>query len=315
MPSSFFRTFGDPDEYATAIRQGTHRITVTQRGRFTAKLTRIDLHRLWMQHFSEDLPRTSHVQGWGGRAIIAFRTQPGSSVTRNGIELGSTHISRLRPGLSYYQRTSGPTAYATMSLPLDEMASIGGTIAGHDLTPPYDEGTITPPPEVMARLQRLHATARGLAEDAPAVLSHPEVARGLEQTLIEAMIHCLGSVEVREDRAAERHHAAIMRRFHRVIEDHIDEPLYVPELCKAVGASERTLLACCQEHLGIGPKRYLLLRRMHLVRRALRESSPADTTITEIATRFGFWQFGRLAVAYKALFGEAPSATLRHSIQ
>ena len=65
----------------------------------------------------------------------------------------------------------------------------------------------------------------------------------------------------------------------------------------------------------MGPKRYLLLRRMHLVRRALRESSPAKATITEIATRFGFWQFGRLAVEYKALFGEAPSATLRHVIQ
>jgi transcriptional regulator GlxA family with amidase domain len=141
------------------------------------------------------------------------------------------------------------------------------------------------------------------------------VARGLEQALIEAMVHCLGSGEVREDRAAERHHAAIMRRFDRVIEQHLDQPLYVPELCKEVGASERTLLACCQEHLGMGPKRYLLLRRMHLVRRALRESSPAKATITEIATRFGFWQFGRLAVEYKALFGEAPSATLRHVIQ
>jgi len=167
----------------------------------------------------------------------------------------------------------------------------------------------------MAKLRRLHAAARGLAEDAPAVLSHPEVARGLEQALIEAMVHCLGSGEVREDRAAERHHAAIMRRFDRVIEQHLDQPLYVPELCKEVGASERTLLACCQEHLGMGPKRYLLLRRMHLVRRALRESSPAKATITEIATRFGFWQFGRLAVEYKALFGEAPSATLRHVIQ
>ena len=315
MPSSFVRTFTDPDEYAAAIRQGTHRIAVTQRGLFTAKLIRIDLHRLWMQHFSEQLPRASHIDGWGGRVIIVFRTHHGSSVTRNGIELGLSNISRLRPGQSYYQRTSGPTAYGSMSLPLDKMASIGGTIAGHDLIPPYDDGTIIPPPEVMAKLRRLHAAARGLAEDAPAILSHPEVARGLEQALIEAMIHCLGSGEVREDRAAERHHAAIMRRFDRVIENHLDEPLYVPELCKEVGASERTLLACCQEHLGMGPKRYLLLRRMHLVRRALRESSPAKATITEIATRFGFWQFGRLAVEYKALFGEAPSATLRHVIQ
>ena len=314
MPSSFVRTFTDPDEYAASIRQGTHRIVVTQRGLFTAKLTRIDLHRLWMQHFSEDLPRTSHIDGWGGRVVIAFRTQPGSSVTRNGIELGSTSISRLRPGQSYYQRTSGPTAYGAMSLPLDEMASIGGSLAGYDLMPPNDGGTITPSPEAMAKLQRLHGAARQLAEDAPAVLAHPDAARGLEQALIEAMAQCLGHGAVHEERAAQRRHSAIMRKFHRVVEKHLDEPLYLPELCREVGASARTLLACCQEHLGMGPKRYLLLRRMHLVRRALRESTRAETTVTDLATRYGFWQFGRFAVEYKAMFGEAPSFTLTRSI-
>ena len=62
----------------------------------------------------------------------------------------------------------------------------------------------------------------------------------------------------------------------------------------------------------MGPKRFLLLRRMHLARRALREA-PADATVTDIATEFGFWELGRFAVEYKALFGEAPSETLRHT--
>jgi transcriptional regulator GlxA family with amidase domain len=123
-------------------------------------------------------------------------------------------------------------------------------------------------------------------------------------------MECLGGSEVNEDRAALRRHAAIMRRFHRVIEEHLDQPLYITEICKEVGASTRTLNVCCQEHLGMAPKHYLLLRRMHMVRRALRESTPTETTVTEIATRYGFWQFGRLAGEYRSLFGEAPSATL-----
>jgi transcriptional regulator GlxA family with amidase domain len=162
----------------------------------------------------------------------------------------------------------------------------------------------------MARLQRLCSATGELAEDAAAVLGHSEAARGLEQALIEAMMHCLGSGEAEEDRAAQRHHAAIMRRFHRTLERYADQPVYVPELCKEVGASERTLRTCCQEHLGMSPKHYLLLRRMHMVRRALRESTTAETSVTEIATRYGFWQFGRLAVEYKVFFGEPPSATL-----
>jgi AraC family ethanolamine operon transcriptional activator len=49
---------------------------------------------------------------------------------------------------------------------------------------------------------------------------------------------------------------------------------------------------------------------MHFARRAMRDGAPGTTTVTEIAAQYGFWQFGRFAGEYKALFGEAPSATL-----
>ena len=310
MPSSSVQMFTEPDEYAAALQQGRVELMVAQRGVFTAKLCTVNLHHLWMQRLEEDLARTSHVDASGGRGFIAFRTQPGPIVIRNGVELSVTSIARLHLAQSYYQHTSGPTSHAGMSLPLDEMGALGAAVAGCDLTPPADDLTVTPSPDAMGKLQRLCAAAGELAEDAPAVLAHPEAARGFEQALIEAMINCLGGGEVEEDRAAARQHAAIMRRFHRAIEQYSDQPLYVPELCRQIGASARTLRVCCQEHLGMGAKHYLLLRRMHLVRRALSESTPADMTVTEIATRYGFWQFGRLAVEYKALFGETPSATL-----
>ena len=83
------------------------------------------------------------------------------------------------------------------------------------------------------------------------------------------------------------------------------------ELCTAAGVSYRTLRDCCQEHLGMSPKRYLWLRRMHLARRALRRADAETTTVTEIATNCGFWELGRFAVAYRSLFGESPSTALR----
>ena len=119
----------------------------------------------------------------------------------------------------------------------------------------------------------------------------------------------------REDSASVRRHAAIIRRFHRVIEEYLDRPFDMTHLARTVGTSERTLTTCCQEHLGMGPKRYLILRRLHMMRRDLQRAALGETTVTEIATRYGFWQFGRLAVAYKAVFGESPSTTLARPVE
>ena len=156
----------------------------------------------------------------------------------------------------------------------------------------------------MASLQRLHAAAGDLAENSPEIIAHPDAARGFEQALIEAMVDCLGHEEGRENSLAQGQHAIVMRRFRRVVEENPDQALYIPEICKAIRVSDRTLRMVCQEHLGMGPKRYLLLRRMHLARRALRQAASDATSVTDIATRYGFWHLGRFAVEYQSLFGE-----------
>ncbi|SCB54958.1 Helix-turn-helix domain-containing protein, partial [Bradyrhizobium shewense] len=83
------------------------------------------------------------------------------------------------------------------------------------------------------------------------------------------------------------------------------------EICAAIGVAERTLRASCEEHLGMGPIRFLTLRRMHLVHRALLSAVPSTSTVTRIATDHGFCELGRFAVAYRAAFGESPSETLK----
>jgi AraC-like DNA-binding protein len=196
-----------------------------------------------------------------------------------------------------------------MSLPLADMISFGAAIAGLDLTPPKDPAFLTPSSCAMGRLQRLHAAAGHLAETAPEIIANVDAAHGLEQALVQALVGCLGDQKERENRLAQGQHAIVMHRFWRVVEEKPEQPLYIPEICKAIRVSSRTLRMCCQEHLGMGPKRYLLLRRMHLARRALREATPG-ATVTDVATRFGFWQLGRFAVEYQSLFGESPSATL-----
>jgi AraC-like DNA-binding protein len=82
-------------------------------------------------------------------------------------------------------------------------------------------------------------------------------------------------------------------------------------MCAKIGASDRTLRLHCMQHLGISPHRYLWLRRMNLARFALTSADPETRTVTDIATNYGFGELGRFAMAYRRLFGESPSATLR----
>jgi len=118
MPSSAVRIFSDPDDYAASIRATNAELMVTARGPFTAKLVRIDLHRLWMQRAFDNLPRITYPTNIAGRAVVSFRTQPGPSLATDGLEMQPTNVVRHSEGQSYYRRSSGLAAYASMSLPV-----------------------------------------------------------------------------------------------------------------------------------------------------------------------------------------------------
>ncbi|HME25333.1 MAG TPA: helix-turn-helix domain-containing protein, partial [Acetobacteraceae bacterium] len=56
----------------------------------------------------------------------------------------------------------------------------------------------------------------------------------------------------------------------------------VPDVCRALGVSARTLRACCSRVLGMSAGRYMLLHRLRQVCRALRQAEPEPKAIAEI---------------------------------
>src|SRR5215467_1498214 len=112
MPSSAVRTFSDPDDYAAAIRAVEVELTVTEPGRFTGKIVRIDLHRLWMQRLSDNLKRVARSASRPERAIITFRTESGPSQLADGTEMHPNAILRHSQSHDYHQRTSGSASRA-----------------------------------------------------------------------------------------------------------------------------------------------------------------------------------------------------------
>jgi AraC-like DNA-binding protein len=103
----------------------------------------------------------------------------------------------------------------------------------------------------------------------------------------------------------------IVHRVDQFLQAHLDEPIYMSQLCDVTGVSERSLRNACHAVCGTSPKRYLTLRRMEAVRHALEAARPGEATVTRIATDFGFFELGRFAAMYTSIFGERPSDTLR----
>jgi AraC-like DNA-binding protein len=310
MPSSSVRTFSDPEDYAASIRANCADLTITAAGQFAGKIVRVNLHDLWLQRLSENLPHVYHATALPHRAVVSFWTQPTPRAAWNGLDVQPTQIVRHGEAQQSYWRASGPTQRATMSVPIDVIATTVSTMADCDLTPPRQGLLITPRPAEMAKLQRLHAEIGDLAENSPETIASSEAARGVEQALIQALAACLTTASDAENSLAYRRHERTMRRFDAAITEHPDEAIYIPELCTKLGVPERTLRLCCDEALGMGPKRYLMLRRMNLARQALRRADAALVTVTSIAANFGFFSFGRFSVMYKKMFGEMPSTTL-----
>jgi AraC-like DNA-binding protein len=105
----------------------------------------------------------------------------------------------------------------------------------------------------------------------------------------------------------------LMRSSLEYIRARPDEPISVEGLAVESNVSERTLLRGFQRYLKMGPKQYLTIRQLNLVRRALREKSAEYRCVTDVLAEFGVTEFGRFAGRYRGLFGETPSRTLQRS--
>ena len=314
MPSSAVRRFTDPYDYQTTVRAGNVEALVTAPGAFRAELTRVDLHRLWMQRSRTSLSHVLHAALDKSRSAIAF---PGDNqqapLYHRGDEWTPAEALVFSPGAEHYHRASTEYLWGAMSLTPEDLAATGRALVGYDLVAPASTHRIRPAPPLMARLRHWHAAAGHLAATLPDILAHAEIARAMEDELVRAMVACLTDGAPEGQRRPRGQPGAVMRRLERALEANEGRPLYLTELCAAVGVSGRALRSHCQEHLGMSPHRYLWLRRMNLVRRALALADPTATNVTTIAMDHGFGELGRFAVSYRKLFGETPSTTLRRA--
>lgn len=313
MPGTTVQAFTDIDRYQESIRGARNiDLLVTGSGKFQAELTKIDLHHLWTQRGQASVSKIMHTTLTPTRSPIFFLThQEQAHTIHNGVELRPGEILFYGRGAEHYHRFPAGTNWSAMSLTPEQLAEAGEAVTQRDLRAPITTSKIRPPARLLERLLHLNDTAARLAATMPDVIAHPEVARAIEQELMRVMVKCLTAGVVADLPGFRDLRVPVMRRFERVLEENRGRPLYMVEICAAIGVCDRMLRLRCTEELGMSPHRYLWLRRMHMARRALAQAAPGTTTVTEVATNQGFGEIGRFSVAYRKLFGETPSTTLK----
>jgi AraC-like DNA-binding protein len=312
MPWSRVSTFADPLSCQSAL-QSTARAEIlpAARGHFRVDATQVGLNALRIQRFMVARPLVSTVEVAPDRTSIGFLTEGSSSNLQHcGVEVTPDDI--LVYGYDVvHQRSESNFRYGTMSVAAEDFPVLCKAIIGREFAENPPASIVRPDPALRSRLLTLHRTVGQLAHDTPELLELPEVRRALEENLVHVMIRSIAEGTGVETTTGDHRHHAIIGRFEDFLAAHPNRPLYLTEICAGLGVAERTLRAACEEHLGMGPIRFLTLRRMHLAHRALLSADAGKTNVTRIVTDLGFWELGRFSVAYRAMFGEPPSETLR----
>jgi AraC family transcriptional regulator, ethanolamine operon transcriptional activator len=132
-------------------------------------------------------------------------------------------------------------------------------------------------------------------------------------TLIPLLAGTLDEIDghsVERSQCLSRRYAAV-RTCETYMREHIDETVTLLDLSQACGMRSRSLINAFTAITGLSPMDYLKRLRLSAVRSTLLRADFRSTRVIDVATEWGFWHMGHFAHDYRAMFGEAPSQTLR----
>lgn len=249
------------------------------------------------------------------RVLIVFPTRWAAAQLWQGIALRPGDLLLVPPGarLRHVMRRAG--GWGWVALHQGALLEWYETLAGEGLAMPASETVLRPARAAGTAFARIHEEVTSLAASASTLLDDPEIARAMEQELIEALVACLrGAAGMREAprrTAARLRHSAMLSRFEDSLADQFDRPVSLEARAKEIGIPVRTLRAICMRLVGMGPHAYSTALRLHAVRAVLCDADPETASVAKLARALGFREAGRFSARYRRVFGESPSATLR----
>ena len=302
--------FGEPDEFQVALSlDGVVNLLVVDPGQFRARLTQVTLHGLQLSACNEQLPRIAFIRVPPDIVVVAFSiSDQRPAPLWGGVEMRVDEMITLGSDVLIHARTDRGCSWGAIRLPREDLAQYGRDLTGVELLLP-SATRWRPPRTAFRQLRHFHLAAIRAVEGRAGPVIDRQAARGLEQQVVHSLVECLSAGIAVEETPVTRRHRTILAQFEDLIRE---KPVWqASEISAALEISQRMMLGCCNTHLGMGPGRYLRLRRMQAVHRTLRSTDPHVASVADVATQHGIRDLGRFAQSYQELYGEFPSVTLR----
>lgn len=148
-------------------------------------------------------------------------------------------------------------------------------------------------------------------ELSPNLLTHELMTSQMEQALMTALL--LAQPNNYSDKMQRLNQSIASRDVKRVLDyihANLGRAITLADLVTVAGVPGRTLQRHFADSMGCGPMAYLQKLRFQAARDELAHAAP-QTTVTDVALKWGFANLGRFSVSYRQMFGESPSETLK----
>lgn len=170
----------------------------------------------------------------------------------------------------------------------------------------FGSGTISLPPDLPAPPKNWAIRGRRSARALPLSPAPPPPNSGLGRSNV---------ISFRAQDWTVRHPAPSLSFSLESLLDYIrkrlGQSLYIAELSRAAGMSERSIHILFRKELGVSPMRYIKRERLLLAKRMLQDTNVRCSSVKVAAISAGFRDLGRFSIEYHSMFGEVPSQTLR----
>jgi AraC family ethanolamine operon transcriptional activator len=250
----------------------------------------------------------------GQLAYVTFGPQARSTV--NGVLMRPELILAVEPETEVvFVTEAGHEDIALLLPPADLRAHLRDRGREEDFRLPHGAETLQADAAMVRRLFEWGKRLVDTAAHQPALFNDRKDERAAAQVeMVETLLGTLGAARgfepARTDHVRQSR-ILVVKAAEDYALSHVDERMYVTDLCRAAAVSERALEYAFREVMGLTPVAYLIRLRLHRVRQALLAGTHRSTTVSAVALDWGFWHFGEFSRAYKGCFGELPSDTLR----